>query len=134
MNTTTDTQILALIHQWAAAELDGDADADAALLTDDFTGIGPVGFVLDRDQWVARHRSGDVDNREFRITEPAVRVHGDTAVVVAALAQETTARGHDTSASFRLGVVAVRDPDWRIAHVQFSGPLIDPRQMPEFAR
>lgn len=132
---TSQTEILDVIDRWAAAELAGDADAVAAVLTDDFTGIGPVGFVLTREQWAARHRSGDVDNREFRVTEPAVRIHGDTAIVVAALAQETTARGHDTSASFRLGIVLRMDGDaWRIAHAQFSGPLIDPRQLPGFAR
>jgi uncharacterized protein (TIGR02246 family) len=131
---TSQTEILDIIDQWAAAELAGDADAVAAVLTDDFTGIGPVGFVLTREQWAARHRSGDVDNREFRVTEPAVRVHGDTAIVVATLAQETTARGRDTSASFRLGIVLRHDSVWRIAHAQFSGPLIDPQQLPNFAQ
>lgn len=134
MNNTPQPQILDLIDRWAAAELAGDADTVSALLTDDFTGIGPVGFVLTRDQWAARHRSGDVDNREFRVTEPTVRAYGDVAVVTATLTQETTARGHDTSAEFRLGIVTRLVDDWRIAHVQFSGPLIDPTEMPGFAR
>ncbi|CAM3436714.1 SnoaL-like domain-containing protein [Occultella aeris] len=63
-----------------------------------------------------------------------MRSYGDTAVVVATLNQETTARGHDTSASFRLGVVARRVDEWQRAHIQFSGPLIAPDQMPGFAR
>jgi ketosteroid isomerase-like protein len=130
---TADHQILSLVDRWAAAELAGDADAVAARLTADFTGIGPVGFVLNREQWAARHR-GDVDNREFRVTEPAVRVHGDVAIIVATLTQETTARGRDTSAAFRIGIVARREPDWRIAHVQLSGPLIAPGELPGFAR
>ena len=134
MNTPTQTEIKALLDQWAAAELAGDADAVAAVLTDDFVGVGPVGFVLNREQWAARHRSGDVDNREFQISDLAVRLYDATAVIVAALTQETTARGHDTSASFRLGIIARNDGTWRIAHIQFSGPLIAPQRLPDFAR
>lgn len=134
MNSTAqETQVLALVDRWAAAELAGDADSVATVLSDDFAGIGPVGFVLNREQWAVRHR-GDVDNRAFRVTDPDVKSYGDVAVVIATLTQETTARGHDTSASFRIGVIARRADDWRIAHVQFSGPLIDPGRLPGFAR
>lgn len=132
-NTSAERQVGSLVDRWAAAELAGDAYSVTALLTDDFAGIGPVGFVLTGEQWAARHH-GDVDNREFRVTETNVRTYGDTAVVIATLKQETTARGRDTSASFRIGVVARHEKDWRIAHLQFSGPLIDPGQVPAFAR
>jgi SnoaL-like domain len=64
-----------------------------------------------------------------------VRAYGDTAVVDAVQRQKTTARGRDTSGSFRLVSVAVRaDQTGRIAHIQLSGPLIDPGQTPPFAR
>lgn len=135
---TTYPRINSLLDQWADTELAGDADALSPLLTDDFTGVGPVGFVLTRDQWIGRHRSGEVDNREFRVSEPQVRRYGETAVVTATLTQETTARGRDTSATFRLGAVARReggpDGDWRLAHVQLSGPIIPAGQLPDFAR
>lgn len=129
------SQIEALVDQWAAAELAGDPDAVLSVLTDDFVGIGPVGFALDREQWAARHRGGDVDNREFIVDDRDVRMCEGAAIVVARLTQETIARGHDTSAAFRVGLVARPHRDgWGIAQVQLSGPLIAADRMPAFAR
>ncbi|MDQ3432895.1 MAG: nuclear transport factor 2 family protein, partial [Actinomycetota bacterium] len=115
-------------------ELNGDVDAYSNLVTPDFTGSGPAGFVLTAEQWAQRHR-GDVENHEFEVTDPHVRVYGDTAIVEGVQTQRTTARGRDTSGSFRLGLVAVRTSDsWAIAHLQLSGPLIAAGEMPAFAR
>jgi hypothetical protein len=139
MNHIADdtTQVLDLIRRLAAAELAGDVDAYDHLLTAGFTGIGPVGFVLTGEQWAGRHL-GDLHNDEFEVLDPHVWLYGDpahTAVVEAVQRQKTTAMGRDVSGSFRLGMVAVRDAQgWRIAHLQLSGPLIKPGEMPPFAR
>lgn len=45
-------------REWPAAQQHGDADALAALLTDDFKLVGPLGFVLDREVWFEQYRSG----------------------------------------------------------------------------
>src|SRR5262245_14100489 len=128
------TAILDLVQRWANAELTGDVEACQELLAPDFVGVGPVGFVLDAEQWAMRHR-GDLTNHEFEVDDPHIRLYGDTAVVEAVQTQRTTAMGRDTSGSFRLGIVAVkRDDRWLLAHVQLSGPLIAPGQMPSFAR
>ncbi len=130
-------QVLDLVQRWAAAELAGDVETYDHLLTADFTGVGPVGFVLTGEQWAQRHL-GDLHNEQFEVLDPHVRLYGDpvhTAVVEAVQRQTTTAMGRDTSGSFRLGLVAVHDgQDWRIAHLQLSGPLIKPGEMPSFAR
>ncbi|WP_415854011.1 nuclear transport factor 2 family protein, partial [Sinomonas sp. G460-2] len=91
METTTTTEVLDLVQAWASAELSGDVDAYGPLFADDFQGIGPVGFVLDKDRWAQRHR-GDVVNEEFEILEPHVRHYGDTALVEAVQRQKTVAR------------------------------------------
>jgi ketosteroid isomerase-like protein len=130
----TQTDVLELLDRWAKAELDGDVDAYDELLAPDFVGVGPVGFVLDRQQWAQRHRR-DLKNHEFEILDPQVRVYEDTSVVVAVQRQRTSAMGRDTSGSFRLVAVAVKDADqWTLAHIQLSGPLIDPGQAPPFAQ
>jgi uncharacterized protein (TIGR02246 family) len=124
-----------LVNEWAAAELAGDAAALDKLLTDDFQGVGPVGFVLDREQWTQRHAAGGVQNHELTVSDPHVRLYGDTAVVEAVETQRTTAMGMENSGSFRIAVVAtVQDGRWVIAHVQFSGPMIAPGEVPPFAR
>jgi uncharacterized protein (TIGR02246 family) len=128
------TAVLDLIQRWANAELTADVEAYQELLAPDFVGVGPVGFVLDADQWAMRHNA-DLTNHEFEVNDPHVRFFGDTAIVEAVQTQQTTAMGRDTSGSFRLGIVAVKDDgQWRLAHIQLSGPLIAPGQMPSFAR
>ena len=103
----SELQVLDLLQRWADVELRGEADGYGDLLTSDFLGNGPVGFVLTADQWANRHR-GDLNNDEFQVQDPHVRIYrGDTAVVEAVLRQKTTAMGRDTSGSFRL-VVGIR--------------------------
>ncbi|GAB3879928.1 nuclear transport factor 2 family protein [Kibdelosporangium lantanae] len=127
--------VLDLVQQWAAAELAGDADALTELLDENFAGIGPVGFVLNREQWAGRHRDGNLTNHAIEIIDPQLTHYGDTVIVRAVMDQKTTARGRDTSGSFRIGVVAVRRGEqWVIAHLQLSGPMITPGEVPPFAR
>lgn len=133
-----DEAVVALLEKWAAAELAGDVSAIVSLLYKDFTGVGPVGFMLDRSQWAERHL-GDLVNTEFELMEPSVRSYGRTAVVTAILRQSTRARGHDTSGTFRVVAVcfadeAAGDDTPRLVHLQLSGPLIRPDEMPGFAR
>jgi uncharacterized protein (TIGR02246 family) len=131
---TTEQEVLDLVSRWAHVELTGDVDAYADLLAEDFVGVGPVGFALDGEQWAQRHRGG-LQNEEFDILEPNVRLHGDTAIVGAVQRQKTIARGRDASGSFRLVLVAVRENGrWVIAHIQLSGPLIAPGETPSFVR
>ena len=126
--------VLDLVGRWARAELDGDVAAFDELLAPEFVGIGPVGFVLDREQWVHRHRAG-VKNDEFAVEEPHVRAFGDTVLVEGVQRQVTTAMGRDTSGSFRVVVAATRRDDrWVIVNIQLSGPLIAPGELPPFAR
>jgi hypothetical protein len=54
-SAANDTQqVLDLVQRWAAVELAGDVEAYGHLLTADFTGVGPVGFVLTGEQWGER--------------------------------------------------------------------------------
>jgi ketosteroid isomerase-like protein len=112
---TDTTDVLDLVGRWAAAEQGNDAQALEGLLADDFVGVGPLGFVLDRDQWLARFGNG-LTNRAFAVEDAQVRDYGAAAVVVAVLAQETSYRGGDNSGRFRLTLVAVRPADrWLLA-------------------
>ena len=118
MSGTTD--VLDLVRRWAAAEQDNDAKALAGLLADDFVGVGPVGFVLDRGQWLARFGNG-LTNRAFAVDDPQARDYGDAAVVVGVLAQQTSFQGADNSGRFRISLVAVRRAGrWRLANAHIG--------------
>jgi ketosteroid isomerase-like protein len=104
---TATTEVLDLVRAWAEAEQRNDAGALDGLLADDFVGVGPLGFVLDRQQWLDRFGNG-LENRSFAVQDPQVREYGTAAVVVGVLAQETSWQGTDNSGRFRLTLVAVR--------------------------
>ncbi|MFI7124908.1 nuclear transport factor 2 family protein [Nonomuraea sp. NPDC050153] len=131
---SSQEQVLDLVRRWARAELDGDADAFGDLLGEDFAGIGPVGFKLDKQQWADRHR-GDLKNHHFEILDPRVRLHDDVAIVHGVQEQRTSVRGHEVNDLFRVTLVAVRQGEcWVIANLQLSGPLQDLSALPPFAR
>lgn len=118
MNAATD--VLDLVRRWAAAEERGDSDGLDAVLADDFAGVGPLGFVLDRDQWLVRFENG-LHNDAFAVEEPNVREFGDAAVVVGVLAQQTSYHGQDNSGRFRLTLVLVQGAGgWALAHVHIG--------------
>jgi ketosteroid isomerase-like protein len=122
---TVQDGVLDLAQRWAAAEEKNDAGALDELLAGAFAGVGPFGFILTRDQWLARFANGLV-NRSFAVTDLQVRDFGTAAVGIGVLAQETSWQGNDNSGRFRLTLVAVREGEgWRLAHVHI-GPL----QMP----
>jgi len=117
---TATTEVLELVEGWAAAEQGNDAEALDGLLADDFVGVGPLGFVLGRDQWLARFGNG-LENRSFAVEDAQVRDYASAAVVVGVLAQETSFRGGDNSGRFRLTLVAVRSSDrWLLANAHIG--------------
>ncbi len=117
---TARTDVLDLVGRWATAEQGNDAEALDGLLADDFVGVGPLGFVLDRDQWLGRFGNG-LENRSFAVEDAQVRDYGTAAVVVGVLAQETSFRGGDNSGRFRLTLVAVRPADrWLLANAHIG--------------
>ena len=122
---TTQNGVPDLVQRWAAGEERNDAGALDGLLADGFAGVGPFGFILTRDQWLARFANGLV-NRSFTVKDLQVRDYRTAAVGIGVLAQETSWQGTDNSGRFRVTLVAVQAGEgWRLAHVHI-GPLQGP--------
>src|SRR6516165_8105815 len=68
---------------WAAAEQAGDTTTLATQLASDFTAVGPLGFILTKQAWLARHRHGDLTYQVFTLSEVNCRTVGGTAIVTA---------------------------------------------------
>jgi ketosteroid isomerase-like protein len=106
---------------WADAERAGDAATTERLLTDDFIGIGPVGFQLPKAAWLQRQIGGDLHYDELSLDEVTTRQYGDCAVTTARWNARGTAQGHPIPETTRITLITVEDGgDWRLAGIHFS--------------
>lgn len=114
-------QVLEFGQQWARAEAEGDTEALGGLLDADFVCVGPVGFVINKEQYLAGRRAGDLKQQAFGWEDVQVRVYGDTAIAVGSQTQTATLRGRDVSGRFRATLVLVRkDGGWAIVSLHLS--------------
>ena len=120
MNTTVTDNYNTFLQTWAVAERDGDTATTDRLLTDDFVGIGPVGYALPKAIWLARHGNGLHYDR-LELAEIDTRFHGDTAITTARWNAHGTAQGHPIPEASRATLIATRDGgDWKLAGIHFS--------------
>ena len=110
-----------LARRWSDAERRGDAAALAPLLADDFVAVGPFGFLLTKDQWLERYRSGDLVNESFDWEEAQVRLYGDAAVAIGTQTSRSTYRGQPAGGRSRVTQITFRRRDvWILAGLQLS--------------
>jgi len=120
MDTDT-TGIRELGRTWAAAEQAGDTATLDALAVADFQLVGPLGFVLDRQQWIQRYRSGDLHTTTLDWVIESVRVYGGAAVTIGTHTQTGDYRGRPIDGAFRSTHVAIRrDGRWQLASIHLS--------------
>jgi ketosteroid isomerase-like protein len=99
-----EDQVLQAVSGWAEAERSGDPAALDALLTDDFVGVGPLGFLLSRQDWLDR-RAGGLRYSSFEIADQQVRSYGDVALVICRQVVDGTYQGHPVPAQTRATLV-----------------------------
>lgn len=113
--------IIELGQRWAEAEQRADIAALDAMTVADFMLVGPLGFVLDKQQWLDRYRSGDLVTSSLVWDEVTVREYGDAAIAVGRHTQRATYRGQPSDGEFRATHIAVRTADgWQLAGIQLS--------------
>ena len=116
-----EQEVWHLTDAWAAAELSGDAAFLESVLVDDFIGIGPLGFMLTKQEWLARHQSGDLKYDSLDLDEVKVRVYGEAAVVIGRQVQSAAYRGNSIKAQLRTTLVLVHQQgQWRLASLHLS--------------
>ena len=103
-----EQEVVRLADAWANAELRGDTTLLERLLADDYIGIGPLGFLLTKQEWLARHEAGDLKYLSFNLNEVKVRVYNnDAAVLTGHQTQQATYRGNSIPGEFRITLVFV---------------------------
>ena len=116
-----EQEVARLADAWATAELRGDTAFLEQSLADDFIGVGPLGFILDKHEWLARHQSGDLTYDALDLDEVTVRVYGEAAVVIGRQVQSAAYRGNSIPGQFRITLVFVHQQgQWRLASLHLS--------------
>jgi ketosteroid isomerase-like protein len=96
------------------------------LLTEDFRLVGPFGFVLDKQQWLQRYRSGALRITSLRWDEVDVRAYGEVAVAIGHQHQRGEYDGNPADGDFRVTQLAIRRNDgWALAGMHLS-PIAKP--------
>jgi len=120
MHTATD-EMTTFLSDWRTAELNGDTAALDRYLADDFTGVGPLGFMLTKEDWLARHAACDLRYRTFELDDVRARVYGDAAVVIAHQSGEGSYRGGEVPRDLRATLLLVQQSAaWRLASIHMS--------------
>ncbi len=109
------------LADWARAEQAGDTGTLDTLLTGDFTAVGPLGFILPKAAWLARHRGGDLRYQSFTVDEPVVRRLGQVAVVTATNNTEASYQDHPVPGTLRATLVlTAAGPGWQLTALHLS--------------
>ena len=127
----TEQEVAQLADTWATAELQRDTAFLEKILADDFVGVGPLGFLLTRQEWLARHQTGDLKYDVHTLDEARVRVYNEAAILIGRLTQEAAYRGNPINAQLRTTLVFIHQHgQWQLAGLHFCNI----GQPPPFAR
>ena len=114
-------EISTTLQEWAVAERTGDVRALGSLLTDDFVGVGPLGFSLPKAAWLARHQQGDLRYEAFDLDQVQTRLHDKSALVGARHTADGTFQGAPIPEAVRASIALIEEAGrWRLAGVHFS--------------
>src|SRR5258706_4484108 len=85
----TEQEVTQLADTWATAELQGDTTFLEKLLAEDFIGVGPLGFLLTKQEWLARHESRDMKYTAHTLDQGRRRAYNEAALRIGRLIQPT---------------------------------------------
>jgi ketosteroid isomerase-like protein len=109
------------VAEWTNAERTGDVSTLDTMLSDDFVGVGPLGFTLPKPAWLARHQQGDLKYETYALDERQTRVHGDSALITGRQVARGTYQGSPTPEAVRATLSLVNeDGRWQLAGIHMS--------------
>jgi ketosteroid isomerase-like protein len=115
-----EQEIIRLADTWTAAELRGDITFMEKTLTDDFVGIGPLGFLLNKRQWLERHQSGELKYETLELDDAQAHMYSGVAILTCRHIQTSIARGHGVKAQLRTTLVFVKQQEtWQLASLHY---------------
>jgi ketosteroid isomerase-like protein len=111
---------------WVTAQQAGDAATLDAMLADDFTLVGPLGFVLDKKQWLAGYEQKALVIRSMTWEEVSTRHYGEVTVVIGQLVQEAAYQGNPADGRFRVTQIWIGSGDGHLLAGLHYSPIAGP--------
>jgi len=113
-------EVQEFLSRWSAVELAGDSAALDSLLTDDFMAVGPLGFMLSKQDWTDRFANG-LAHLAYELQDVRTRTYGDVTVGIGLLRQEGTHQGNPIPAAARATFILVKESGaLQVAGMQMS--------------
>jgi Domain of unknown function (DUF4440) len=122
--TMTRSEITDLLARFAQAQRLPDVDELSGLLTDDFKLVGPLGFVVPKEEWLEQFRSGRLQIQSLEWDEIDIRTHAYAyfAIAIGRLTQAVTYAGKPADGQFRVTAIAIgHGTSWHLAGAHYSG-------------
>lgn len=115
--------LVELVQRHAEAQRDFDQATLQATTADNYVEVSPAGEVDSREKMLSFYAPDQKRaSPQLTVTEPMVRVLGDTAVVLAKLNYTMGAEGQARSFAMRASYVAqLKDGKWKLVSAQYTG-------------
>jgi hypothetical protein len=126
--TMTRAEIRDLLMRFAEAQRLSDVDDLSRLLTDDFKLVGPLGFVVPKQEWLEQFRTGTLQVESLEWDEIDIRTHAyaNFAIAIGGLAQAASFAQRPAGGQFRVTAIATgHGTSWQLAGAHY-GPLAAP--------
>ena len=115
--------LIELVQRHAEAQRDFDQAALKAVTADNYVEVSPAGEVDSREKMLSFYAPDQKRaSPQLAVTEPMVRVLGDTAVVLAKLNYTMGADAQARTFAMRASYVAqLKDGKWKLVSAQYTG-------------
>jgi hypothetical protein len=126
--TMTRAEITDLLTRFAEAQRLSDVDDLSGLLTEDFKLVGPLGFVVPKQEWLEQFHTGMLQIQSLEWDEIDIRTHAYAyfAIAIGRLTQVATFARKPADGQFRVTAIAIgHGTSWHLAGAQY-GPIAAP--------
>ena len=116
-----EEELLNLENEFARAVASNDVDTLDRLLAGDWIIVEPDGGMIDKARFLGVIRSGALSHESMELTEPRIRVYGNTALVTGLTTSKGKFMGRDFSSCERATDIFVKQPDrWQCVFTQLT--------------
>ena len=129
----TTHEIGELLNRFAEAQRLSDLDALSELLTDDFKLVGPLGFVVPKQQWLEQFRTGALQIESLEWDDVDIRTHAyaNSAIAIGRPTQTATYADNRADGAFRVTAIAIGNGvTWHLAGAHYSPIRASPTSPP----